>query len=74
MTHIGELVRSLIRCVINLSKRDVTSYLSYTDAVLIHILLMRLSRESHYGVFDRALVESALARPKQARAYEGADF
>src|SRR5215510_8751239 len=35
---------------------------------------MRLSRETHYGVFDRSLVESALARPKQAAAYEGADL
>ena len=35
---------------------------------------MRLSGETHYGVFDRALIESALARPKQARAYEDADL
>jgi len=49
-------------------------YLSYSEAVLIHILLMRLSGDQHYGVFDRALVESALARPKQAAVYEGADL
>ena len=35
---------------------------------------MRLSGETHYGVFDRGLVESALARPGQAVAYEGADL
>lgn len=53
---------------------EETTYLSYSEAVLIHILLMRISGETHYGVFDRALVESALARPKQARAYEEADL
>jgi death-on-curing protein len=53
---------------------EETSYLSYSEAVLIHILLMRLSGETHYDVFDRALIESALARPKQARAYEDADL
>lgn len=55
-------------------KEDKMTYLSYPEAVLIHILLMRLSREGLYGVFDRALVESALTRPKQARAYEDADL
>lgn len=49
-------------------------YLSYPEAVLIHILLMRLSGEAHYGVFDRSLVESALSRPRQALAYEDADL
>ncbi len=49
-------------------------YFSYPDAALIHILLMRLSGETHYGVFDRDLVESALARPRQAAAYESADL
>jgi len=39
---------------------------------LIHILLMRFLGEVQYGVFDRSLVESALARPQQAAAYEGA--
>lgn len=51
-----------------------TSYLSYVEAVLIHILLMRLAGETLYGVFDRTLIESALARPQQAAAYEGADL
>ena len=35
---------------------------------------MRLAGETHYGVFDRSLVESAIARPKQAAAYEQADL
>jgi len=53
---------------------NLTSYLTYTDAVLIHILVMRHLEEEHYGVFDRSLVESALARPRQAAAYENADL
>jgi len=53
---------------------DETKYLSYSDAALIHILLMRLSGETLYGVFDRDLVESALARPRHAAAYENADL
>src|SRR5438105_10698839 len=35
---------------------------------------MRLLGERRYGVFDRALVESSLARPQQAAALEGADL
>ena len=50
------------------------SYISYAEAVFIHIELMRLLGETHFGVFDRALIESALARPRQASAYEGADL
>jgi prophage maintenance system killer protein len=53
---------------------EETVYLSYAEAVLIHILLMRFLGEVQYGVFDRSLVESALTRPKQAAAYEGADL
>ena len=49
-------------------------YISYAEAVLLHIELMRLWGETRYGVFDRALAESALARPEQAAAYEGADL
>lgn len=51
-----------------------TEYVSYAEAVLIHVLLMRFLGELHYGVFDRSLVESALARPRQAASYEGADL
>jgi death on curing protein len=30
--------------------------------------------ETHFGVFDRTLVESALARPRHAATFEGADL
>src|SRR5690349_5049104 len=35
---------------------------------------MKLSGETRYGVFDRALLQSALARPQQVAAYEQADL
>lgn len=53
---------------------EQTYYLSYADAVLIDIELMRFLGETRYGVFDRRLVESALARPRQSADYEGADI
>jgi len=49
-------------------------YLSYLDALLIHFELMHLMGEQRRGVFDRSLLESALARPRQAAAYENADI
>ena len=49
-------------------------YLSYIDAVLIHIALMRSVGETRFGVFDRSLIESILARPRQSAVYEGADI
>jgi death-on-curing protein len=53
---------------------DEPRYLTYAEAVLIHIDLMRLMGERPYGVFDRSLIESALARPRQAAVYESADL
>lgn len=53
---------------------ETVRYITYTEAVLIHIELMRLEDEIRYGVFDRELIESALARPRQAAAYESADI
>jgi death-on-curing protein len=53
---------------------DEVEYTSYPEAVYIHIKSMRLSGETRYGVGDRALIESALARPRQAAQYEGADL
>jgi death on curing protein len=50
-----------------------TRYISYPEAVLIHMELMRLVGEARYGIFDRTLIESALARPRQAATYENAD-
>ena len=53
---------------------DRTKYLTYTEAVFLHLDLMRLVGETRCGTFERSLVESALARPQQAAAYEGADL
>lgn len=49
-------------------------YLSYVDAVFLHIELMRPTGEPRFGVFERSLVESALARPLHAAIYDGADL
>ena len=49
-------------------------YVTYAEAVLIHVVVMRYFGESHFGVDDRALIESALARPKHAAVYENADL
>ena len=53
---------------------DPVKYLTYAEAVTFHLMLMRRLQEIRYGVFDRALLESALARPQQAAAIEGADL
>ncbi len=49
-------------------------YVTFAEAVFLHIRLMRLLEEQRYGVFDRTLVESSLARPRQAAAFEDADL
>ena len=49
-------------------------YLTYAEAVALHIELMRFVGETRYGVFDRTLVESALSRPRQAAVYDDADI
>lgn len=49
-------------------------YLTYLDALLLHFREMRRYGETRYGVFDRTLIESALARPQHAAAYEQADL
>lgn len=49
-------------------------YLSYAEAVTLHILLMRRRRETRFGVFEPALIRSALARPRHAAVYEDADM
>jgi prophage maintenance system killer protein len=53
---------------------DEAAYLTYAEAVVEHIELMRLLEEVRYRVFDRALLDSALARPRHAARYEGADL
>jgi hypothetical protein len=45
-------------------------YLTYAEAVTLHIMLMRRLGETHFGVLDRALIESALARPRHAATFE----
>lgn len=53
---------------------DETIYISYSEAVLIHIRLMQALGETRYGVDFRELIDSALARPKHAAIYENADL
>ena len=48
-------------------------YLTYLEAVEHHFDLMWFCGESNVGIFDRTLIESALARPKNAALYEHAD-
>ena len=49
-------------------------YISYPEAVVLHIELMQYLGEIRFGVFDRTLIESALARPRQAATYDKADL
>jgi hypothetical protein len=51
-----------------------TYYLSYAEAVTLHVLLMRRRGETRFGVFEPALIKSALARPRHAAIYENADL
>src|ERR687884_179151 len=37
-------------------------------------MLMRRLGETRFGIFDRSLIESALARPRHAAEYENADL
>ncbi len=49
-------------------------YVSYVEAVAIHFEVMDFFGEIRYGVMERTLIESALARPQHAAAYENADL
>ena len=53
---------------------DKIIYLSYAEAVLIHIRLMQALGETRYGVDFRELIDSALSRPKHSAIYENADI
>ena len=53
---------------------EETRYVTFAEAIFLHIRLMRLLGERRCGVFDRALLESALARPRQAAAFEDTDL
>ena len=49
-------------------------YIDYILAVDLHFALMKNWGETRFGVEDRFLIESALARPKHAAVYERADI
>ena len=51
-----------------------TVYIRYEEAVLVHFALMRTLGEVRYGVDQRDLVESALARPQNSAIYANADI
>lgn len=48
--------------------------LTVVEAITLHILLMQKWEEVRLGVDRKDLLESALARPQQALAYESADI
>lgn len=49
-------------------------YLDYVDAVDLHFALMKIWGEIRFGVENRDLIESALARPQHAAIYENSDI
>ena len=53
---------------------EETVYLRYEEAVLIHFSLMRALGETRYEIDRRDLIESALARPRNAAVYANADI
>ncbi|HEX4949309.1 MAG TPA: type II toxin-antitoxin system death-on-curing family toxin [Blastocatellia bacterium] len=53
---------------------EPVKYISFPEAVWFHLRLMREVGEIRYGVDDRTLIESALARPQQAAHYENASL
>ena len=53
---------------------EETVYLEFDDAVWFHFRLMWEWKEIRFGIDRRDLLESALARPKQAAVYENADI
>ena len=56
-----------------MATKDV-AYLTFAEAVLLHIELMQYWGETRCGVSSRLLIESALARPQQAAVYDNADL
>ncbi|MEK7724072.1 MAG: type II toxin-antitoxin system death-on-curing family toxin [Acidobacteriota bacterium] len=53
---------------------EKTFYLTVTEAITLHILLMQKWQEVRFGVDRKDLLESALARPQQSFAYENGDI
>ena len=49
-------------------------YIAYSEAVVLHIELMRFYGETRFGVAFSELIHSALARPQQAANYEEASI
>ena len=49
-------------------------YITYPEAVRLHLELMKLWGEQRCGVDFRELLDSALARPKNDALYENADI
>ena len=49
-------------------------YITFLQAVRFHFDLMEIWGEQRFGIESRALIESALARPKHAARYENADL
>jgi death on curing protein len=49
-------------------------YLSYSEAIVLHIELMRSYGETRFGIAFTGLIHSALARPLQAKNYENASI
>jgi len=43
---------------------NLVNYLDYIDAVELHFALMKSWGETRFGVENRDLIESALARPR----------
>ncbi len=52
---------------------EKTKYVDLANAIIIHLRLMDRFAETRYGVDHLELIESALARPRQAAFYENAD-
>ena len=53
---------------------EAVSFIEYLEAVEIHFELMRRYGETRIGIFERNLIESALARLKHEAIYENADI
>ncbi len=49
-------------------------YIEYLEAVALHFEIMFEFGETHIGIAEPNLIESALARPKNAAVYEDADI
>lgn len=53
---------------------EAIQYITYPEAVFLHIEVMRFFGETHFGVAFPELIKSSLARPQQAATYENADL